>query len=307
MVYSVAFGNGLIPLQYSNYNNIKGTLLQKGPLFYLNYYQPMKKNLLFVISLFVSIFCSAQSITITSPRYVALGNNNLTIQYSGAPVGSDAWAGVYASGRGPGNGDSYRWAYTNGESGTLSFDLTDWDAYYVVLFADGGYNEIARSEYVLACNDYNTKGETFEMTTSKAKYEENEEVVVSIKNAPAFSRDWIGIYEENQTPGMNGDESSSYAYINASDQTIVLNSESTLQTGVQPIKAGKYYVTYLLWDGYSEVFPRTYFEVAEKQGTGIESVSSIDTENAIYSISGQRMSKMLRGLNIVSGKTVLVK
>lgn len=262
----------------------------------------MLKKLLFSFAVMLTSLTSfAQSVEVTSPRYVGQGSDNLTVKYSGAPVGTDAWIGVYADGTRPGAGDSYAWAYTTGDSGTLTFSLRDWNSYYVVLFADGGYSEIARSKTVLACNDY-TLGESFEMTTDKAVYKEGEPVVVTLKNAPAFNKDWLGIYEEGQTPGVDGAESSSYVYVDGANTTLTLNSDGTLQYGAPAVKPGRYYVTYLLWDGYSEVFERTYFTVEEASSNDetwsfVWDTSRSNGGEGFYNISDHSKTTQVETLN----------
>ena len=52
------------------------------------------------------------------------------------------------------------------------------------------------------------------------------------------------------------------------------------------------------------------FVINWDNATGIEAVDSLQMtvdNKAIYNLSGQRLSKLLKGVNIVGGKKVLVK
>lgn len=222
------------------------------------------KRIITTLALAAAILPSmAQSITVTSSRYVAQGSGNMTVHYEGAPVGTDAWIGIYKSGDHKHTKNSYKWAYTSGTSGDVTFDLGDWDAYYAVLFSDGGYNEIARSEYVLACNDYNgAQAEAFTLTTDKKVYTVGEPVNISWTNAPAVDKDWIAIYSADKYPGLVG-SSESYEYVGGQTSgSMTLNVDGN-QNYSEPLPAGNYYVTYLLWDGYAEIFNRVYFTVVD--------------------------------------------
>lgn len=249
--------------------------------------------------------CMAQSVTVTSNRFVSQGQT-MTVHYENAPVGTDAWVGIYKSGAHQQPKKSYKWAYTDGSSGDLTFELADYDAYFAVLFKDGNYDEIARSEYVLACNDYNAiQAAAFEMKTDKTEYEPGEPVKVIWKGAPAFNKDWVGIYDAKENPGLNDYQSTSYAYITGSQGEVTLNAEGALNfDGEDDIDGpGQYYIAYLLWDGYAEVFGRAHYTV--KGGTGVSTVTGQASPEAVYNIAGQRVRKPQKGLYIMNGKKTL--
>ena len=246
----------------------------------------------------------AQRLTVTSSRYVAQGTGNLTIHYEGAPVGTDAWVGIYKSSDHKHARNSFKWAYTTAASGDLTFDLPDWDAYYAVLFSDGGDNEIARSEYVRACNDYyGAQAEAFTMTTDKQTYKTGEPINITYAGAPAFGKDWIALYSADNYPGLQGN-SESYCYINGNTSgTVTLNVEGN-ENFSGTIAPGNYYVTYCLWDGYAEVFARVPFTVSD-QATAISSLPGQSDAAAIYNLAGQRLTKAPKGISIIGGKKLL--
>ena len=68
----------------------------------------------------------------------------LAVSYENAPVGKNAWVGIYKDNQHPGSSDpSYAWQYTSAASGTLQFTINDAGSYFAVLFCDDGYNEIS--------------------------------------------------------------------------------------------------------------------------------------------------------------------
>lgn len=68
----------------------------------------------------------------------------LMVSYENAPVGKNAWVGIYKDSQHPGNSDpSYAWQYTSAANGTLQFTISDAGSYFAVLFGDNGYTEIS--------------------------------------------------------------------------------------------------------------------------------------------------------------------
>lgn len=251
------------------------------------------KRFFVLLALIASILPSmAQSITVTSSRHVAQGTGNMTVHYEGAPVGTSAWIGIYKSDDPTHVRGSFAYAYTDGESGDLTFDLPGWDAYYAVLFKDGGYDEIARSEWVLACNDYNgAKAEAFTMTTDKETYEVGEPIEVTLDGAPAFGNDWLAIFKADCTNMITHYEAYQYVGGNASG---TISFPGTLA-------AGDYFVTYLLWDGYAEVFRRVPFSVknADVQVVDAPKADVLDiqfnADGTVEDISGMQNPVTVKG------------
>ena len=207
-----------------------------------------------------------QRISLVSPRFVPTGHANLTVAFTDAPTGQGAWVGVYRRDEEPDESHSVTWAYLDRPSGTATFDLTDEDTYYAVLFADSTHHEIARTEHILVSDGY-TDGSNFLLSTDKKVYQVGEPVVVSWIHAPAFENDWIGIYRTDGTPGENDWHSTSYRYVTEAEGTMTLNVERAPNFS-HPIEPGEYFVTYLLRDGYVEVFPRVTFTVVARGEEG---------------------------------------
>lgn len=214
--------------------------------------KPLETNLHGVAS-------APQPIALVTPRFIPTGQANLTVAYTNAPTGQGAWIGVYRHDNVPDKDLSVTRTYLDKPSGTVTFDLKDENAYYAVLFADSMYNELARTDHFLVSDRY-TDAANFRLTTDKKVYQVGEPVVVNWIHAPAFKNDWIGIYRTDGTPGKNDWHSTSYRYVTEAEGTMTLNVERAPNFST-PIEPGDYFVTYLLRDGYAEMFPRVTFTV----------------------------------------------
>ena len=85
---------------------------------------------------------TAPSLTLSTTTLQPGGT--LTVSYENAPVGKNAWVGIYKDSQHPGSSDpSYAWQYTSAANGTLQFTINDAGSYFAVLFGDDGYNEIS--------------------------------------------------------------------------------------------------------------------------------------------------------------------
>lgn len=192
-------------------------------------------------------------------------NADFTLSYEFAPVGTNAWIGVYHQGETPGTGagtvESTVWGYTQGASGEMTFKLTEADEYYAVLFADGGYTEISPRLSFYA-------GPKPVLTTNKAFYEENEDITVSFENIPNLPSDWIGIYKMGKKIGS--DYSDSWDYVN----NYVSDGKMTL---TKNLPKGYYLATYLLKGAYFEPGEPAYFSIGKD-------ISTVSCEKTTYDI-----------------------
>lgn len=175
---------------------------------------------------------------------------DITVSYQYAPEGQKAWVGIYHKGQKPNGGVlSTKWQYTEGTSGTMTFKLDEVDEYYAVLFQDQGYTEISpRLAFYV--------GSLPQVTIDKTVYEVGELVKISYENAPALSKDWIGIYRMGKVPGTP-DLSDSWDYI-AQD---AVQGEMTLGS---ELSKGYYFINYFLRGQYFEPSDRKFFSVGHE-------------------------------------------
>lgn len=193
-------------------------------------------------------------------------NSEIEISYSNAPVGKDAWIGVYRKSEKPGTGAgttvSYRWAYTSASAGSVKFKIDETNEYYAVLFADGGYDEITeRIPFYF--------GPVPELSIEKDTYEEGEDIKVKFSNAPALKDDWIGIYRMGEVPGT-ADLSDSWDYTSQSTEgEMVLDKD---------LPEGYYFVNYFTRGGYFEPRERIMFAIGD-------SISDVSLDKMEYAES----------------------
>ncbi len=201
---------------------------------------------------------------------ISLEDNSVTpgtqivINYQYAPVGQNAWIGIYRKGENPNTGGalSYRWNYTPSQSGTMSFTIDEVNEYYVVLFEDEGYTEITERLPLYV-------GPEIEMSIEKTAYDEGEDIAITYSNAPGLGSDWIGIYRMGEVPGT-ADTSDSWDYLNG-------QTSGTL-TLTKDLPKGYYFVNYFLKGQYFEPRERLYFSVGDM-------ISSVSTDKTVYSTS----------------------
>ena len=195
----------------------------------------------------------------TEKRFFQKGEN-IPISFSNAPVGSDAWIGIYLHGTNPGSSNrSKAWAYTKIKEGKLTLVLQESNEYYAVLFKDGGYTECSERIPIFVTEKAYDET-TFKIKTDKSVYEVGDPVRVNIRNAPCLSKDWIGIYALGITP--QDVKCPTWLYGSNANETLVMNVKGT-QNWTQPLSDGAYFVGYFISDGYSEPFPRHQFIIGK--------------------------------------------
>ena len=222
-----------------------------------------------------SDYSDVKAITVTGSTVAALSltqrfykpGSPFEIAFQNAPVGTEAWVGIYVKGKRPGTEDvSYAYKYTEKANGTLSFTINDANEYFAVLFGDGGYNEISQRIPFVVTN-YATDEQPPLLSVDKQTYVEGEPIKVSFQHAPALKNDWIGIYEVGMTP--ENSKCPTYLYTNElSEGTITLNVEGT-NNFISPLPAGDYFACYFMADNYSEATERVPFTITKDKVEGM--------------------------------------
>lgn len=99
-----------------------------------------------VITTFSIAVTAAPKVSLTKTKYAT--GETITVDFANGSLNPNAWVGIYQTGKVPGN-SSYadQWQYTKGAaSGSITLTLpasSPSGSYYVALFADNGYTEIA--------------------------------------------------------------------------------------------------------------------------------------------------------------------
>lgn len=196
-------------------------------------------------------------VTLDTNRYAT--GSTIHVTFSNGSSNANAWIGIYRKGQTPGAATpSQAWQYTGGPNGTLNFNLTQANEYYVAYFGDGGYTEIApRVPFYY--------GPIPVLSTSASNYNAGQTVPVSFSNAPGLANDWIGVYKIGMTPG--GPASVKWTYTSGSNGTY----------NVSGLGKGYYFASYFLRDQYFEASPRVYFSVGD-------TITTLTTNQTIYNL-----------------------
>jgi hypothetical protein len=169
------------------------------------------------------------------------------------------WIGIFKKGEIPGTVTATKWSYTSGVSGTLDFSgFTTAGEYFVAFFTNDTYTEIATRVPIYI-------GAVPVITTDKPHYNVGDTVNVNFINAPAFAKDWLGIYKVGNTPG--GPASTLWSYISGNSGTNRFPS----------LPKGYYFVNYFLTDGYTEPGKRAFFSVGD-------TITKLTTDKSIYNL-----------------------
>ncbi len=187
-------------------------------------------------------------ITLDKRVYAPTGDPVVVSYVNGSGNPKD-WIGIYKKGQTPGSVGSTKFQYVVGLNGKVSFTgLTAGTEYYVALFSNDGYTEIApRVPFYV--------GSTPVVAINQKVFAVGETVTFNWTQAPAGAKDWIGIYRVGQTPGQAG--STQFKYTPTA-------SGSASFTG---LPKGYYYASFFVNDGYFEIIERIAFSVGDRIGT----------------------------------------
>ena len=203
---------------------------------------------------------SSLTATLTLEKQFYKTNTDIAIAFKNAPVGTEAWVGIYQAGKTPGTSDkAYTYQYTDVKDGSVNVKVSAAGEYFAVLFKDGGYTECSeRVPFFVLTKDYDPT--TFGMTTDKVVYNVGNPIRVTLASAPAMSKDWIGIYEDGIVPREA--KCPCYLYNNKTSGTVVLNTSGN-NNWTSALPTGVYFIGYFMADGYTEPFGRQYVVVGK--------------------------------------------
>ena len=203
---------------------------------------------------------SSLTATLTLEKQFYKTNTDIAIAFKNAPVGTEAWVGIYQAGKTPGTSDkAYTYQYTDVKDGSVNVKVSAAGEYFAVLFKDSGYTECSeRVSFFVLTKDYDPAN--FGMTTDKVVYNTGNPIRVTLAGAPAMSKDWIGIYEDGIVP--RDAKCPCYLYNSKTSGTVILNTSGNNNwTGALP--TGVYFIGYFMADGYTEPFGRQYVVVGK--------------------------------------------
>jgi hypothetical protein len=209
------------------------------------------------------------TLTVTNTQPVAAGTN-ITFDYTASTANAENWIGIYQQGQTPGDVASTVWAYAPDASGTLTLsgaDLTGgtWEAY---LLYDDGYGIMAGPVAI------QVSGDSLTLQNSGTTFPAGTVLTFAYSVTTADSTNWVGVYQQGQTPGDVA--SSVWAYAPDASGTVTLST-----TG---LAAGNY-AAWLFYDnGYTELTAGISFTITGLTTLAISGPDSvIQGENISFS------------------------
>ncbi|RKE86612.1 fibronectin type III domain-containing protein [Epilithonimonas arachidiradicis] len=175
-------------------------------------------------------------------------NKPIKISFTDTPGGAKDWIGLYKKGQNPGSATpSQTWKYTNGQvSGSMTFTsgLPNKGQYYAAIMINDGYTEIAdRKPFYV--------GPSVSLSTDQNTYPVAGTIKLTYSNAPALSKDWVGVYKVGTTPSAV--TSPKWAYVTGANGTYTFNG----------LPKGYYYAQYFLEDGYTAIGNKIFFQIGD--------------------------------------------
>ena len=157
--------------------------------------QQIKIHFLIAIFLLGHAHISAQELAPSKGAYKP--GEDVVISFSGGPGNAKDWVGIYNEGQTPGDVNSTDYKYVDGKtSGELVFDPLPVGKYEAHLLENDGYEILASTTF-----EVSDEVDVPKVSLSKAEYEIGEVIEISFSGGPGNKLDWIGVYQEGQTPG----------------------------------------------------------------------------------------------------------
>lgn len=185
--------------------------------------------------------------TITSTKENFAEAETVRLDFAGAPGGATDWIGIYKVDKNPGSASpSVAWQYAASASGYKEFSGLPKGYYYAVLMVNDGYQEISGRVR------FSVGSQIAQVSMTVDKVAQGDTFTVSFTEGPGIPKDWIGLYRDGDTPGLQ--ELVKYMYFNGS-----ANGQVTFD--MPDLPAGRYWVAMFTNDSYTEVSNRVAFDV----------------------------------------------
>ena len=189
---------------------------------------------------------------------------DITAEFSGGPGNPKDWVGIYPLDVTPGSVGSTIWNYVDGTKagttglteGTITYPAGlnfagPWKAYFLL---NDGYTILAETAFQVV------EPGTPLVRVNKRTYTTGEAIITTFSSGPGNPKDWVGIYQEGQTPGNV--DSTIWNYTDGTQNGIgaVTDGSITFTTGLTA--PGRYVAYFLLNDGYTALATESFTVIA---------------------------------------------
>ncbi len=203
-------------------------------------------------------FYVGNKVTLTPSEIAYDEGETVSVAFANAPAGAKDWIGIYRVDQTPGPTGAVLWSYASTASGTKTFANLPKGYYYATFMVNDGYQEIA--DRVRFSVGSLISGVSMDSPT----VEQGADFTVHFTNGPGIPKDWLGIFKQGQTPGV--DVLTAYLYFAGAS-----NGSATFHLPNLP--PGDYFVAMFTNDSYTEVSNRFLFTVPGKPELKIENSS----------------------------------
>jgi hypothetical protein len=187
----------------------------------------------------------------------------VSIDYASAPAGAKDWLGIYRVDQNPGPVPAVQWTYATTAAGTKTFAALPKGYYYATFMVNDGYQEIAdRVRFSV--------GELISSVRMESPgIQAGQDFTVTFSNGPGIPKDWIGVFKQGETPGV--DVLTAYLYFAGA-------SSGSVTFHLPDLPPGDYFVAMFTNDSYTEVSNRFLFTVLPPQKLEFETCALEDDQ-----------------------------
>lgn len=203
-------------------------------------------------------FYVGNEVTLTPSKTEYDEGETVRIDFAQAPGGERDWLGIYRVSQTPGAGSaSVQWAYATTASGFKEFAGLDKGYYYAAFFVNDGYQEISpRVRFSVGRLIATVSMDTNQIAAG-------DDFTVHFTNGPGIPKDWMGLFKQGQTPGV--DTLTAYRYFDGA-------SNGSVTFHLPQLEPGAYFVAMFTNDSYTEVSNRFLFTAVPAEVPIIEEI-----------------------------------
>ena len=199
---------------------------------------------------------------VATDKVTYLSGETIAVTFKNGEGNPKDWVGLYRPDMTPGDEGSLKWAYVSGTS-TAGEGLTEGaitfvgglpaGSYVARFFINDGYTQMASTEFNVV--------EPPSVTTSRAKFTAGSPITVNFNSGPGNSKDWVGLYGPDMTPGDVG--SLKWAYVSGTQTAGDGLADGSVT--LEGLDAGDYSAIFFENDGYTQL-AKTSFSVVSEDG-----------------------------------------
>jgi hypothetical protein len=201
--------------------------------------------------------------TLVPDKLVYNLGESVKIGFSNAPGRPLDWIGLYRVGKNPGAGSpSVKWSYTPSPAGTAEFAGLEKGYYYAVYLLNDGYFELSQRV------PFAVGQQIASVSMASPTFTAGENFSVDFADGPGIPKDWIGIFKEGETPGVN--VLTAYLYFGGA-------TSGSVTFKLPDLPPGNYFAVMFTNDSYTEVSNRVPFTAVPPEILPIEEVRLVGT------------------------------